>query len=172
MRRGIATVRQCIQAAFFMSPRDIGLFLQSARTDATIASTRAAVDEQTAFDEAYAAGDPWASGDKRYLYQRHKYDVLAALLPSNRRFDHVLDIGAGLGLLARRIAERANQVVGLDISQEAVNSHRITFRCRVPRTAIRYRFDYPKSQIIRSTFAHYPPPMRLNHKLPHLAAEG
>ncbi len=106
----------------FMSPRDIGLFLRSARTDAAIG--RAGTGGPAAFDAAYAAGDPWASGDPRYLYQRRKYEVLAALLPPGRRYKRVLDIGAGLGLLGRNIAERADEVLGLDISQAAVEHAR------------------------------------------------
>ncbi len=104
----------------FMHPRDIGLFLRSARTDARIAETRARLGPAAAFDEAYAAGDPWASGDARYLYQRRKYDVLAGLLPAGRRFGHALDLGCGTGHLARRLADRSDAVLGLDISAAAV----------------------------------------------------
>ncbi len=93
----LVTMRQRVQAAMFMSPRDIGLFLHSARTDAAISRTRSWAGEQAAFDAAYATGDPWASGDRRYLYQRRKYDVLTALLPPGRRFARALDLGAGLG---------------------------------------------------------------------------
>lgn len=114
-----------MQAMAFMSPRDIGLFVRSARTDASIARARIGTGDQDAFDEAYATGDPWASGDERYLYQRRKYDVLAALLPPGRHFARALDLGAGLGLLSRRIAERADDVLGLDISQGAVEHARV-----------------------------------------------
>ena len=124
MLRFLTTMRQRVQAAMFMSPRDIGLFLHSARTDAAISRTRSWAGEQAAFDAAYAAGDPWASGDRRYLYQRRKYDVLTALLPPGRRFARALDLGAGLGLLGRRLAERADDVLGLDISQSAVERAR------------------------------------------------
>ena len=120
LRRVRAMAMRQARAALFMSPRDIGLFLRSARTDSAIARNRAAVGEVAAFDAAYVAGDPWASGDRRYAYQRRKYDVLAALLPVGRRFGRALDIGSGLGLLGRRLAERADSVIGLDISQEAV----------------------------------------------------
>ncbi len=120
VRRGLGSVRHCIKAMAFMSPRDIGLFVRSARTDAGIGRARATGGDCTAFDAAYAAGDPWASADSRYLYQRRKYDALVAFLPPGRRFASVLDVGTGLGLLARRIAERADVVVGLDISQVAV----------------------------------------------------
>jgi SAM-dependent methyltransferase len=75
---------------------------------------------QAAFDEAYEAGDPWASGDPRYLYQRRKYDVLVNLLPKGRRFADALDLGCGTGHLARRLAARADAVLGLDISAAAI----------------------------------------------------
>jgi SAM-dependent methyltransferase len=104
---------------FFMSPRDIALFLRSARTDASIAKMRATHGAAAAFDAAYEGGDPWASADPRYLYQRRKYDVLAGLLPP-RRFARALDLGTGLGLMARRLAAHADEVVGIDISAAAV----------------------------------------------------
>ena len=103
----------------FMSPRDIGLFLRSARTDARVADLRMRVGAAAAFDELYSAGDPWASADPRYLYQRRKYDVLLGLLPP-RHFARALDLGAGTGLLARKLAGRADAVVGIDISANAV----------------------------------------------------
>jgi SAM-dependent methyltransferase len=103
----------------FMSPRDIGLFLRSARTDAAIAADRARLGTAAAFDAAYQGGDPWASGDPRYRYQRRKYEVIASLLP-NRRYGSALDIGCGLGLLSRHLGGVADSVLGLDISTEAV----------------------------------------------------
>jgi SAM-dependent methyltransferase len=104
---------------FFMSPRDIGLFLRSARTDATVAGLRDELGHAGAFDAVYRKGDPWASGDPRYLYQRRKYDVLLGLLPQ-RRFARALDLGAGLGLLSRKLTAHADEVVGLDISAHAM----------------------------------------------------
>jgi len=102
----------------FMSPRDIGLFLRSARTDARIVDLRRTIGAAAAFDAVYSAGDPWASADPRYLYQRRKYDVLLGLLPK-RRFARALDLGAGEGLLSRKLAAHADLVVGIDISAKA-----------------------------------------------------
>lgn len=121
LQRGLCSARRGVSAAVFMFPRDIALFVRSARTDAGLRRARATDGDPAAFDAAYAAGDPWASADPRYLYQRRKYDVLMTLLPPGRRFGRVLDVGAGLGLLARRIAGRADTVTGLDISGEAVS---------------------------------------------------
>lgn len=103
----------------FMRPRDIGLFLRSARTDAAIADLRERLGQRAAFEAVYAKGDPWASGDSRYLYQRRKYEVLSSLLPP-RRFARALDLGSGLGGLARKIAAQSDEVLGLDISHAAV----------------------------------------------------
>ena len=125
LRAALNTLRRLGRATAFISPRDIGLFLRSARTDAGIARDRVALGEQHAFDAAYADGDPWASGDARYLYQRRKYEVLAGLLPPGRRFGQALDIGSGHGLLGRRIAARADSVLGIDISQNAVEQARM-----------------------------------------------
>ena len=165
--RVLATLRQGARTALFMSPRDIGLFLRSARTDAIIARTRVRVGNQAAFDAAYAADDPWASGDGRYLYQRRKYDVLAALLPPGRRFARALDIGSGLGLLGRRVAERADEVLGIDIAQGAVERaralHRDVPNLRFERGDMR---DLPASLdggfdlvVLADTLYYLPPPL-------------
>jgi SAM-dependent methyltransferase len=110
-------------ARFFMSPRDITLFLRSARTDAAIAATRAALGDEAAFDAAYQGGDPWLSADPRFLYQRRKYDVLASLIPP-RRYASALDLGCGAGLMTRRLAPYADAVLGIDIAQAAVTQAR------------------------------------------------
>lgn len=104
----------------FMLPRDIGLFLRSARTDATIAALRPEIGNEAAFDAVYTKGDPWASGDGRYRYQQRKYDVLSSLLP-DRHYAKALDLGSGHGLLARRLSLKADEVLGIDISQVAVD---------------------------------------------------
>ena len=116
-----------LERAVFMRPRDIGLFLRSARTDAKLVRLRAEVGAAAAFDAMYAGGDPWASADGRYLYQRRKYDTLAALLPE-RRVARALDLGCGVGLLTRRLLSRADAVLGLDISQAAVDQARTLHR--------------------------------------------
>ena len=103
----------------FMSPRDIGLFLRSARTDAKVLDLRRTIGAAAAFDAVYDAGDPWASADPRYLYQRRKYDVLLGLLPK-RRFARALDLGAGSGMLSRKLAAHADLVLGIDISATAM----------------------------------------------------
>jgi len=108
----------------FMSLRDIGLFLRSARTDAAIGRARKRRGNAAAFEEAYARGDPWGAGDSRYLYQRRKYQTLLGLLPQDR-YERVLDIGSGLGHMARGLSARATEVVGVDIAQGAVDQARL-----------------------------------------------
>jgi SAM-dependent methyltransferase len=104
-----------------MAPRDIGLFLKSARTDQRIAVQRAAEGSRAAFEAAYRAGDPWASADPRYFYQRWKYQSLMAALPVGRRFGRVLDLGSGMGGLSLALTGVADDVLGLDIAQSAVD---------------------------------------------------
>ena len=109
-----------------MLPRDIALFLRSARTDASIERTRATSGGRAAFEAAYSGqSDPWASGDARYRYQSHKYAGLMACLPPGRRFANALDIGSGIGALSRALAEVADDVLGLDIAQAAVDRARV-----------------------------------------------
>lgn len=106
----------------FMSPRDIGLFLRSARTDGAIARRRATHGARAAFEAAYdESGDPWASADPRYFYQRWKYEGLMASLPAGRRFARALDLGSGVGALSQALTAVADDVLGLDIAQSAVD---------------------------------------------------
>lgn len=108
-----------------MQARDVGLFLRSARTDARIARLRPTLGAAGAMEAAYAADpDPWASASPRYRYQRHKYAVLASLLPA-RRFRRALDLGCGLGLLSHHLALRADAVLGVDVAPSAVAAARL-----------------------------------------------
>jgi SAM-dependent methyltransferase len=111
--------------SWFMTPRDIGLFLRSARTDAAIARLRPQIGAAAALQAVYVErGDPWASADTRYRYQRRKYDTLVSFLPAGRRFANALDLGCGLGLLSRRLAERADAVLGIDLAPAAIAAAR------------------------------------------------
>ena len=107
----------------FISLRDIGLFLTSARSDARLEILRqSAADPTIAFDRLYAEAvnnDPWASKSPRYQYQRRKYNALAALLP-DRQYRRALDLGCGLGLFTEHLAPRAADVIGIDISAVAL----------------------------------------------------
>jgi 2-polyprenyl-3-methyl-5-hydroxy-6-metoxy-1,4-benzoquinol methylase len=103
---------------------DIGLFVTSARSDARLAALRhAGKSSVTAFDRLYTdapQNDPWASSLPQYQYQRRKYEALARLIPA-RPYRGALDLGCGLGLFTERLAERAQQVLGIDISAVAIS---------------------------------------------------
>ncbi len=108
-----------------MTPADIALFLRSARTDAALSRLRPLLGSRGAFESVYGDdGDPWASGDARYRYQRRKYQVLVSLLPPARRYGRVLDLGCGLGAMARLLAGRADAVLGMDVALAAVEQAR------------------------------------------------
>ena len=105
----------------FMMPRDIGLFLRSAKTDQRIATVRAQDGARAAFEEAYSASDdPWESGNARYSYQRWKYESLIAALPQGRRFARAMDLGCGLGAMSLALTKVSDDVLGLDIAEAAV----------------------------------------------------
>jgi SAM-dependent methyltransferase len=108
-----------------MLPRDVGLFLISARTDAEIERLCHVEGPRAAFEAAYTkSDDPWASASMRFRYQRLKYDKLIGFLPE-QRYSRALDLGCGLGLLSQKLAERAENVLGVDLSTAAVEHARL-----------------------------------------------
>jgi len=118
----LAAWRRVVEAGYWFDPRDIGLFLTGAATDAWVKRLRLNGSHRTAFETIYReTADPWASVTRRYRYQTRKYDVVMSLLPKGRRFKSALDLGCGLGPLSRRISERADKVLGLDVAQSAVD---------------------------------------------------
>jgi SAM-dependent methyltransferase len=73
------------------------------------------------FDELWAEGDAWELESSPYEHERLRklYGVLA-----DRRHPRVLEIGAGGGDLTRMLAELADEVVGVDVSELAVQRAR------------------------------------------------
>ncbi|MDT7952578.1 MAG: class I SAM-dependent methyltransferase [Acetobacteraceae bacterium] len=108
-----------------MTPRDIALFLQSAETDAQIATARRSVGARAAFEQAYTQQqDPWSSDNARYSYQRWKYESLMSSLPPGRRFGRALDLGCGMGAMSLALTRVSCDVLGLDIAEAAVEQAR------------------------------------------------
>lgn len=109
---------------FFMTLRDISFWIRSARTDATFEKLRDRHGSQKAFDLLYAAEhDPFAATLSRYRYQRLKYEKLISLLP-NRPYRSALDIGCGLGPFTRELSPYCGKVLGVDLSEVAVQQAR------------------------------------------------
>lgn len=108
----------------FMTLRDIALWARSARVDAYVARLRNEHGSARAFDLLYGQmEDPWAAGVARYRYQRRKYDSLLSFVP-RRRYRRVLDLGCGIGEMTRRLAPHVDEILGLDISDLAVEQAR------------------------------------------------
>lgn len=102
------------------SPRDLAFWIRSARTDSVLARLRHRHDAQRAFDLLYQARrDPWGADMWRNGYQSRKYDMLVRCLPG-RRYRRALDVGCGLGMFTRRLARHADAVLGVDLSDVAV----------------------------------------------------
>lgn len=99
---------------------DFKILIFSTETESTIARLRRDDGNRAAFEAIYAEGnDPWNSLSPRFRYQQKKYDAIMSFLPQ-RRFGRALDIGCGLGVLSRRLAARADNVLGLDLAEAAV----------------------------------------------------
>ena len=109
---------------FFMSLRDISFWIRSAQTDATLEKLRGEHGSLKAFDLLYAnKQDPFGSTRRHWRYQNLKYERLISFLP-NRRYASALDIGCGLGPFTRHLAPHVDEVLGVDISREAVRGAR------------------------------------------------
>jgi 2-polyprenyl-3-methyl-5-hydroxy-6-metoxy-1,4-benzoquinol methylase len=108
-----------------MTLRDISFWIHSARTDSKINQLCAQHGSpKKAFDHLYKQhSDPFHSGRTRYRYQSLKYERLVSFLP-DRRYRNVLDVGCGLGPFTRELAPYADHVLGVDISQSAVEQGR------------------------------------------------
>src|SRR6266516_3369173 len=110
--------------SFFMTWRDIGFWIRSARAEAALAKLRARMGLRESFNQLYRSmRDPWGATSQRYRYQKQKYQGLLSILP-NREYDNVLDVGCGLGALARWLTPHARQILGIDISDEAITEVR------------------------------------------------
>ncbi len=81
-------------------------------------------------DAAYFAGiyarseDPW--GFATSPYERAKYDATLAALPAPH-FRRALEIGCSIGVLTARLAQRCDEIVGIDIDPRALELARV--RC-------------------------------------------
>ena len=69
------------------------------------------------FDDLWMRGDPWEleSSD----WEQDRYSRLLAML-DKPRYGRVLEIGCGAGTFTRHLAGRADEVLALDVSQEAI----------------------------------------------------
>ena len=105
---------------FFMSLKDIAFWINSAKSDSSLAKTQLTSDMQESFDSLYRnSPDPWACSDKKYRYQLLKYAKLIALLPK-REYRKALDVGCGLGMLTRLLSPHVGDALGVELSQVAV----------------------------------------------------
>ena len=75
------------------------------------------------FDALYRDnGDPWnvTTSD----YERRKFALTLAALPSERQFRSILDIGCSFGTLTHQLARAGDTVTAIDVSQEAIGKAR------------------------------------------------
>ncbi len=104
-----------------MSFWDIRFWLRSAKADADLRRFRDGHGAAEAFDLLYAKNiDPWGFEVPQFSYQRRKFDTIASLVPA-RHYGEALDLGCGIGLLTQRLGPKADKILGLDVSQVAID---------------------------------------------------
>jgi 2-polyprenyl-3-methyl-5-hydroxy-6-metoxy-1,4-benzoquinol methylase len=72
---------------------------------------------QSFFNDLWMRGDPWELETSNWEHER--YTRLLAML-DRPRYGRVLEIGCGAGTFTRRLAGRADKVLALDVSSEAI----------------------------------------------------
>ncbi|HZX83076.1 MAG TPA: SAM-dependent methyltransferase [Reyranella sp.] len=78
------------------------------------------------FEDLYARhADPWQF--ETSAYETAKYDATLAALPVER-FASALEIGCSIGVLTARLAPRCDELLALDVSEQALD--RARHRCR------------------------------------------
>ena len=97
---------------------------------------RADADRRAAayFSELWRGADPWDL--ETSPFEQAKYDAQLALIDAGaRRYGRALEIGCAAGAFTRRLAERCDSVVALDIAEPAI----ALARARTRTTNIDYR---------------------------------
>src|ERR671925_959167 len=84
---------------------------------------RELVDQKirTFMDNLWERGDPWDLESS--AYERDRHARLLKML-EGRRYARVLEIGCGAGHLTRLLAPHADHLVGLDVSEAAIDRAR------------------------------------------------
>lgn len=74
------------------------------------------------FDKLWSKGDPWDLDT--HPFELAKYDAQLALLDADRgaggRYGRALEIGCAAGAFTRRLAQRCESVVGIDVAAPAI----------------------------------------------------
>lgn len=107
---------------FFMKLGDIAFWINSAKSDSSLAQMQKNSNLEESFNALYkGSSDPWACSDTKYRYQLLKYSKLIALLPK-REYRKALDVGCGLGMMSRLLSPHIGQGLGIELSQVAVDN--------------------------------------------------
>jgi len=103
------------------------MLIVGGRTDARIAKLEVTQGKSKAFEALYQQyQDPWGTLNPRSNYQIRKYSTVLELLPP-RQFRRALDLGCGLGTLSKLLTLRSDAVLGVDVSQTAVERARALY---------------------------------------------
>ena len=116
------------------------------------------------FDELFASNDdPWAFQTR--WYEQRKRDLTLAALP-RQRYARVFEPGCANGELSLRLAERCDNLVGMDLSARAVELARLRLALHPHAEVIKGHLpqDWPEGKfdlIVISEWAYYLTPASL-----------
>jgi len=107
---------------FWVYPSEVSTLILGGKTDKALSALRRTHGDYRAFNQLYAENnDPWELGNPSNRYQQRKYRTLLSLLPKERRFYSALDAGCGIGFFTRMLAGHAERILGVDLSQSAID---------------------------------------------------
>ena len=98
--------------------------------------------EPAYFDALYAADpDPWRFATS--AYEREKYGATLAALPA--RIGSAFEVGCSIGVLTRRLAERCERLLAIDVSEAALAEarRRCAGRANVTMTRMQIPREWP-----------------------------
>ena len=82
---------------------------------------RISLKAQSFFDELWARGDPWELETSDF--ERKRYSRLITML-DHSTYARILEIGCGAGAFTRLLAPRAQRLIALDVSSQAIAAAR------------------------------------------------
>jgi alkylation response protein AidB-like acyl-CoA dehydrogenase len=162
--------------------RDLTMYLRQPAPDATLASIgRSAFAKTKRAEGGPAAGfwsgdqvtrslpshyfqriynrerDPWSFETSEY--ERNKYDATLRCLP-HHRYRNTVEVGCSIGVLTERLSHRTNHLLGLDVSERALEEarERLASSSHVEFACMQVPFEMPEGSfdlVVISEVAYY-----------------
>ena len=100
------------------------------------------------FEDVFAVDDPWEYGS---AYEQRKYKETLALLP--RHMGSALEVGCAEGVFTQMLAERADRLLAVDVSQTAIARRRADPRSGATSSSASFDLFRPALLMVTSSWA-------------------